>query len=73
MPSAALSPQAEVIIMKRPSRSLALPWFLGFAALSAQAQQTIIVNPGDSIQNAVNQAVAGDTVVGRAGTYAPKV
>ena len=64
---------AEVIIMKRPSRSLALPWLLGFAALTAQAQQTIIVNPGDSIQNAVNQAVAGDTVLVRAGTYTQKV
>jgi hypothetical protein len=56
-------PQAEVIIMRRESRSLAFPWLLGFAAVTAQAQQTIVVNPGDSIQNAVNQAAAGDTVL----------
>src|SRR5688500_2749231 len=58
--------------MKR-NFSLALPWLLGCAAVTAQAQQTIVVNPGDSIQNAVNQAVAGDTVLVRAGTYAQKV
>jgi hypothetical protein len=62
-----------VIIMKRELRSLALPWLLGFAAVTAQAQQTLVVNPGDSIQNAVNQAVAGDTVLVRAGTYTQKV
>ena len=64
---------AEVIIMKRPFCSLAPALLFGFAALSAQAQQTFVVNPGDSIQNAVDQAVAGDTVVVRPGTYTQRV
>lgn len=59
--------------MKRKPRSQVLPWLLGLAAVTAQAQQTIVVNPGGSIQDAVNQAVAGDTVLVRPGTYTQKI
>lgn len=69
----ALYAHKEVIIMKRKPRSQVLPWLLGLAAVTAQAQQTIVVNPGGSIQDAVNQAVAGDTVLVRPGTYAQKI
>ncbi len=55
------------------SRSLILSCLLGLAAFSADAQQTLIVNPGQSIQTAINQAVAGDTVQVRPGTYTQKV
>lgn len=36
---------------------------------SASASTTIIVHPGDSIQNAINSAQPGDTILIRKGTY----
>lgn len=38
-------------------------------ATSAKSTSTIIVNPGDSIQAAINSAIPGDTIVINAGTY----
>ena len=55
--------------MKRKAHSQVLPWLIGLAAMTAQAQQTIVVNPGGSIQNAVDQTVPGDTVLVRPGKY----
>ena len=60
--------------MKRTTPSqVFFPWLFGLAAVTAQAQQTIVVSPGGSIQSAVDQTVAGDTVLVRPGTYTQKV
>lgn len=51
---------------------VALPLLLSTLAAAAHAV-TITVNPGGSIQNAVNQAQPGDVVLVKAGTYNQKV
>ncbi|MET0497472.1 MAG: hypothetical protein ABW106_04260 [Steroidobacteraceae bacterium] len=70
---ARLESKAGKIISQRRLQSRGLPLLLGLAAMTAQAQQTIVVNPGQSIQSAVDQTVPGDTVVVRPGKYTQTV
>lgn len=53
--------------------SLVAPPLLLWSAVAAAHAATITVNPGQSIQTAVNQAKAGDVVLVKAGTYNQKV
>ena len=50
-----------------------IAWLPLFAAFGPAQAAVITVNPGQSIQAAVNRAVAGDTVRVLAGTYTQKV
>lgn len=58
--------------MKKLNKLILLCLMLVFIS-TANAQTTVFVNPGQSIQSAVNAATPGTTIVVRAGTYNQKV
>jgi len=53
-------------------RSLAVAW-LGLSALVTGSAASLNVNPGDSIQAAVNAAASGDTIQIRTGVYEEQI